>query len=101
MNTQEFIEQITQELESENENSVFIKWVDEILTKICNIAVYETHKAFEESLNQKDAEIKRLESRQNQLEMALVMVDEHFKLNGLDKLMPRVHDEVKQALSFE
>ncbi|EOV6191572.1 hypothetical protein ACN94T_002607 [Acinetobacter baumannii] len=99
MNTQEFIQQVITELESEHENSDLIQWVDEILTKICDIAVHETNKLFEESINQKDAEIKRLESKRNQLEMALTMVDEHFKINGLDKLMPRVHQEVIQALN--
>lgn len=61
MNTQEFIQQVITELESEHENSELIQWVDEILTKICDIAVHETNKLFEETIDQKDAEIKRLE----------------------------------------
>ncbi|EPF5975887.1 hypothetical protein LJQ78_002482 [Acinetobacter baumannii] len=99
MNTQEFIQQVITELESEHENSALIQWVDEILTKICDIAVHETNKLFEETIDQKDKEIAALQENNQKLISTLEFVKDYFEINDLDKVTPRTYDVVKQALS--
>ncbi|ENO7683851.1 hypothetical protein ACJCFO_002875 [Acinetobacter baumannii] len=99
MNTQEFIQQVITQLESEHENSELIQWVDEILTKICDIAVHETNKLFEETIDQKDKEIAALQESNQKLISTLEFVKDYFEINDLDKVTPRTYDVVIKALN--
>ncbi|MDP7899630.1 hypothetical protein QWI44_02825 [Acinetobacter pittii] len=55
----EYIQKIVNDLESEQENSVLIGWVEEILTEMHRIATEEANAKHEEAVNELKAELKK------------------------------------------